>query len=469
MRHSSGGFVPMKNRLSCRHQLIDPQQDFLNSILRDMQAVIACLCFAALVWSASKVVSAGPREQVAVAEAIVWANQNAEPQLVPDSFNAAPPQGDSLDAAIREESAEIDEFLIENSKRIKSLESELAEAKSKFAANQSGGEWVEFLDPPRISITEDRAPLFRVPCIVYTADWCLPCRQQKRENGKGDIHVEFLYTTDPQPIEYDGNGRLIDTLPCTTFTDASGVLRTIRGFHTTDQIWEKIQRNNPPIANSVPTTATAGSIHASSQIRQLFAWWRSNIGEGIKASASWDRTGAQTFPLLAKGDWSAIALFGRSGRMELSAPGSKGLPVESIGFGYRVINDDISIDFDPVLLKGLASRLGPSVSHGQQSVRSSPVPSAIGPGTAWTILSLVRGIWSLLHPVADLQLGGNVSATSILNGDTLAIDFQQMPSIKIVALFTFNLAVKRLEISEQSIRVMFSGSSMIKERTFKVE
>jgi hypothetical protein len=86
----------------------------------------------------------------------------------------------------------------------------------------------------------------------------------------------------------------------------------------------------------------------------------------------------------------------------------------------------------------------------------------------WTIASVVRDIFALLNPTCDLQLGGNVAATGVLKGDTLTIDFQQCPSVKLVALFTFQLSVKRVEITEQSVRVVFTGSRFVKERTFQV-
>ena len=87
----------------------------------------------------------------------------------------------------------------------------------------------------------------------------------------------------------------------------------------------------------------------------------------------------------------------------------------------------------------------------------------------WTITTVVRDIFALLNPTCDLQLGGNVAATGVLKSDTLTVEFQQCPSVKLVALFTFQLAIKRVEITEHSIRVVFSGSRLVKERTFQVQ
>jgi hypothetical protein len=295
----------------------------------------------------------------------------------------------------------------------------------------------------------------KIRCTVHSSALCVPCQRMKRENGGGDHRIEFVYTDSKGPV---------DSIPCVTYIDAFGKVRYMTGFRTTQQVWDVIQRNDPPVSQSrVASAGPAGSIHAGGKIRESLAWWRQNIGEGVKASAQWDRTGGQTFPLLAKGDWSALALCGRYGHVQLSAKGAVGLPVQSLGFGYGVDGDDIWIDGDKLTFVGLARSLNPNKTTTIQAT-----PSQFGPGTILTIVSVVRGVWSLLHPTCDLQLGGNVSATAVLNGDMLAIDFQQCPSIKLVALFTFQLEVKRLEITEQSVRVVFGGSRFVKERTFKI-
>jgi hypothetical protein len=229
--------------------------------------------------------------------------------------------------------------------------------------------------------------------------------------------------------------------------------------------------------SSVTAVGRAGTIHAASQIRQLLSWFRDSIGEGVRAELRWDRSGTQSFPLLAKGDWSALALFGGYGHIQLSALGAKNLPVPSLGFGYRVDRDDITFDIDPVTMKGLASWLGPD--DGQtKSTSQSPNATTLRPNTRvpeaglitiWTVFSIVRDLWSLLHPSCDLQLGGNVSAAAVLSGDELAIEFQQCPSIRFVALFTFHLSVKRVVITQSNVHVEFGGSRIIQSRDFEVQ
>ena len=228
----------------------------------------------------------------------------------------------------------------------------------------------------------------------------------------------------------------------------------------------------PTPLQNVETAGPAGAIHAQPYIQTVLNWWKEHVGERTKASFSWDRTGAQTFPLLAKGDWTAEALFGKSGRVEVSVVGSKSLPIDSFGFGYRVLGTDLSIDVDPIVLKGISRKLGLVKNEWYRRVPSlesdRTASSQLGLMTAWTIATILRDLCSLLHPTCDLQLGGNVSATAVLNAELLTIDFQHAPSVKLVALFTFQLSIQRIEIGERNIHVEFGGSRLVKSRDFEV-
>lgn len=226
--------------------------------------------------------------------------------------------------------------------------------------------------------------------------------------------------------------------------------------------------DHAPPMTSAYEAGVGGSVHARDEISKAIGVFRQYIGEGRQAKFSWDRTGAGNFPLLAKGDWSVKALFGEAGRMDLSAPGATRFPIDAIGFAYRIVGPDIVIDPDPITVPGLASRLGPS-QHGASASESATPVQFIDPLTAWSIFSMLREFWELLHPTCDLILGGNISGNILLNGDTLEIAFKEPPSIKLVALFTFNLRVKRVEISERRVHVDFGGSRLIKSRTFDVK
>ena len=267
--------------------------------------------------------------------------------------------------------------------------------------------------------------------------------------------------------------------PCPQLTlyQNGAILRSWNSYQNPAFLSQELRRawdTAPTSPHHGVTAGSAGAIHARTQIDSAITWWRQTLGEGSRVSVRWDRTGAQTFPLLARGNWSAVALFGQSGRVEVSWGGHTSLPINSLSFAYRVAGEDLSFDFDPILVQGWAHRLTPSVRTRENLAVSrpdsgEPQPSRLGLITIWTITSVVRELVSLLNPTCDLQLGGNLSATAALQGDQLAIDFQQPPSIKLVALFTFQLAVQRVEISTESVRLIFTGSRLVKERTFAVK
>ena len=211
----------------------------------------------------------------------------------------------------------------------------------------------------------------------------------------------------------------------------------------------------------------SGSIEARDQIVAAISWISANIGENVPMRFEWSRTGASEFPLISKGDWSAIALFGKYGRFQLSAANSP-LPVESVGFNYKVEGDDVILDADPVRFKGLASFLNPQAS---QAIGEEP--SGFDPITiAWSVFSILSMIWSILHPRLDLLLGGDVSCEATLHDGMLDVKFEQMPSVRLTVWVTMMLGVRGCEISPDSVKLLFKGegliAGMVKERTFQV-
>jgi hypothetical protein len=278
------------------------------------------------------------------------------------------------------------------------------------------------------------------------------------DRSTDQIQFVHLPQTETAPrITLYQNGNVIKTWD--QYVDPGTISRALR------TAWD----DAPPLGQSVMSSAQAGmagTLHAQSQIRTALAWWRDKIGEQNKGSMIWDRSGAQTFPLLAKGDWSATALFGTAGHIALSAKDARQLPIDALGFGYQIRGPDVLIDADPINVAGLADHLGGVVKP--QAAVPQPV-GFIDPLTAWSIFSMVQGIYELLYPSCDLQLPGQVSASGTLVGETLSIDFRKGPTIKLVALFTFQLTVQRIEITESSVRLLFSGSRLVKERTFSVE
>lgn len=300
---------------------------------------------------------------------------------------------------------------------------------------------------------------------VHGAGWCRPCLALKTRWQAGNDRIQIEWKTQAAPAGPD-------VYPAIRWKDATGTVRyptderrQYRVPQSLDELLAIIERNGSArIRLDEKSVGAAAVLRGKRQVAAALDWIRQHVGEGVPVTFAWDRTGAQTFPLLSGRDFSAIALLGTSGHLSLSAPGCK-LPVDHVGFGYRLSGDDLILDADPVTLEGLASRLSPTSSG---SVASNQRVGFLDPLTIWSIFSVLKTVWALLHPQADLTLGGNVSATAVLQGETLAIDFQQMPSIRLVMLFTFHLAVRRLELSPDKCRILFSGSRLVRERTILI-
>ena len=300
---------------------------------------------------------------------------------------------------------------------------------------------------------------------VHGAGWCRPCRRLKAKWRDGNELIQIKWS--PQAIPSGP-----DSYPAVRWQDSTGTIRfptdkegRYRVPESLDELLAVIERNEPhgKFRDATPVGA-AGVLHGRARVAAALAWIREHVGENVPMSFHWDRTGAQTFPLLRRQDFSAIALLGKTGHVSLSAPGCK-LPVDHVGFGYQVSGDDLIFDADPVKLDGLAARLLP---QNKTRVASRQPVGFVDPVTIWSIFEVMKVVWGLLHPQADLTLGGNVSATATLQGDMLAIDFQQMPAIRLMMLFQFHLAVQRLELTPDKCRILFSGSRLIRERTIVI-
>ena len=342
---------------------------------------------------------------------------------------------------------------------------------------------VAILDVPlRLEITEaPKAPRlpFRVTVTGYSAEdvfgagWCSNCIADKHSLKDGDANIKLDWSRGSAPVPSNN-------YPCYVWKDASGTNRWVAGRQTFPQLWGMIQRNNPPDGQreaspqSSPSSASsgfhyavsgkAGTLHGKVKVVAAMAWVRENVGEGVQTKFAWGRTGAQLFPLLKGGDWSTLALFGRSGHIYVSAVGSK-LPMYAAGFTYLVVGKDITFDLDPITIEDLANRLGPD------TVGDFKTGDRVGfePLTLLAIFSVMRSIWNIFHTTVDLTLGGNVSASAVLQGGMLSVDFTEMPGIKITPIFDFNLSIKRIELTESQVRVLFAGSRWIKERTFSID
>jgi len=226
---------------------------------------------------------------------------------------------------------------------------------------------------------------------------------------------------------------------------------------------EEVER--PAVMNA---HGAAGFIEAGEQIRRFQEFLRTYIGDGVEAHVFWDRSGEQSLPLLARTDWTVPAFLGSRGHVSLEAKGAVKLPVDSLAFGYALRGQGVELDLEKIFF--------PDVLKNLKFSEDSPASAqpyglfVIDDIVAyWGIYSAFSGIAALLSPHLDLLLPGQVSCSMVLNSDVITVDFEQAPTVKLVELFTFNLVVKRVVITDRNIHVQFSGSRLIQSRDFAVQ
>ncbi len=210
-------------------------------------------------------------------------------------------------------------------------------------------------------------------------------------------------------------------------------------------------------------SAPAGAIQGREQIAAGLAWWRSHVGAG-SVSVEWTRNGAQLLPLLRRGTWTPQAIYGTSGTFAFTLTGAttNALPVDQASLDYRLADGKLRLRGET----SIDARLIGIDTTGPHAVGEAQPMSLVDP---MTILSVASMVWGLLHPQADLTLPGAMSATAVMRGEELVVTFRDAPSLRLVMLFTFQLRVESIAISETKVVLSFSGSRWIKSRSFEVQ
>ncbi len=301
-------------------------------------------------------------------------------------------------------------------------------------------------------------------CTIFTAKsvygprWCPNCDAKKTALGTGNANLSIEWSDEVAPGD--------QVYPAVRFQRESGAwVQMPRGEDPGDcaAIIKWMRFNNAPTSSQ----AIGAPFKARGKIQEVFSLIRSRVGESVPIAARWDRTGAQSFPLLKAGtDWSAEAIFGRSGRMDLTAKGSTLLPITELGFGYRVDGADLILDADAIRFPGLADRISPRKAGAIGAVEP------IGFISPLSLLSVIVVIYDIMHPSCDIELGGSISLEAVLVSDILTIKFSQCPRIRLTAYWQWLLGVEKVVITPAKIHVEFTNEKgvmlPIRSRDFEV-
>jgi len=254
------------------------------------------------------------------------------------------------------------------------------------------------------------------------------------------------------------------------------------GIYTIDQMYEFCQNVHAKIINNIPEQAMGagvenerpvGALSCRSYVDQLFTYYATYLPNGTKATMKWNRSGNEQFNLYGgkKAKLSTETLLGDNGGFSFdityndNVSEAAKLLVRELAFTYSANGPDMAFDIQRVLIHDLVTMIDAKLA----SVGGEQPKGFIGIMTLWTVVSVVRDIWALTHPTLDLYLGSVVSATTYQDGDTIYVDFKDMPQVRIVMLFSFKLNLKQIKITHKRIDAIFTGSRIIKHYGFDVK
>ena len=329
--------------------------------------------------------------------------------------------------------------------------------------------------PPKATQAADGLLLPR-DLIIWSHPTCEPCKRAKRaiESRYGvECH---LRTNLPQRIA------ALETVPVFEFVCRNGTKLFIADWNVdrdfdvcVKKLMERIDRNmranvapvvtriaghrhhrdrdavevepvEPAADQRVAAAGTVGTSSARVVVQQAIDLIRKHIGEGVPFGIVWDRNGRQQFELLRNQDFSLESVLGTSGKFTVSATGAKNLPVEEAWMRYEDVGDRYVLTFGTTFRK---SQLNQAPTASAQPV------GVVDPASLSILYSLGKALWGVFHPQADITLGGRVSITGVLTGNTLGIDFKDAPKLHFELLADFLFGVKRAELAADKCRVLF--------------
>lgn len=302
--------------------------------------------------------------------------------------------------------------------------------------------------------------------LVYVASMesCAPCQSWKKAGG--EVEKKFVDIEKPKPeeftkAEWDVVLSRSPVVPTAFFRDRNGTLRFFEaGKRFSDwQLNWSMDKADEETSNQPVASASMGTIiDASESVKRVMDEWEQKLGDGTSLQITYDRSGAQVGHIMGGTFPSLKQLAGNLGR--ITADTDAPLAIKNISVGYRVFTDasgqeTARFDIDPLTFN-LSSKDKVSGSGGEVGI----IP-------IFTIIQAASGIWQLFHPVCTVDMPGTMRLKATLSHRVITVDLETMPSVHFTAWFiNINPKLRRVEISEDSARLLFSGS-VIKERTFK--
>lgn len=219
-----------------------------------------------------------------------------------------------------------------------------------------------------------------------------------------------------------------------------------------------------------------GSVQCAEHIDRLFGWFDDYLKNHATGKALLHRSGARTFNVYGgkATDIKLETLLGKTGGLELSVvypndtPEEMKLPVRELKFGFMFDEDDVIFTIDSVRVVGLVKLVDGKIAA--LNMKGEQAQGFIGVLTLLSILSWIHTIYVVLHPIADVELGGEIAVSAQRpDDDQVIINFEKgkQPFVKIRSLMTFNLGINQVVINRaaKTIVAKFDGTIFAKQYT----
>lgn len=231
--------------------------------------------------------------------------------------------------------------------------------------------------------------------------------------------------------------------------------------------WRRQQQEEQPV----------GSVQCAQQIDMLFGWFEDHLKNHATGRALLHRSGARTFNLYGgkATDLKLETLLGKTGGLELAidypadTPEEMKLCIRELKFGFMFDGDDVVFTIDSVRVIGMVRMVDGKIAT-LQLKDGEQAKGFIGVLTLLSILSWVHTIYVVLHPIADMELGGEIGVSAQrTDDDNIVINFDKgkQPFVKIRSLMTFNLGINQILINKaaKTIIAKFDGTIFAKQYT----
>ena len=288
------------------------------------------------------------------------------------------------------------------------------------------------------------------PQVTQVTFWtapfpCPPCNRSNKNIGTGDSSTVVTRQVGPAKWMtadwFASNPK--SGYPFHSWHGPTGEMHVIYGCQTLDSLRAAIAGK---AVAAITEVQPEGNFIGASMIESVLDSVRKYFPDGSKIKVGWQRVGGKS-ALLVSESHKLVDILGTSGRISIEAQGLSQLPLDKLGFGYRVQAGKIAIKLDEIEFD----------LPGADAVSSSGEvgnPILI----ARTIIGAIEIVYDVLHPTIDVYLAEDIAITATI-GETCSIRFDRgEPAVR--AHWAFFMGLLQVEYSRPLTGLTISAAEV---------